>query len=179
MMGRTKAFLSFLSGAIGLGILVSVLLGLAVQQARADQARLTPVADTFVASGRPSQSFGLDSGLWVGYGRPGGDLSERSLLGFSPTLPAGSKITSAQLRLYLAGVATGDAPLMVQAYRVRSDWAETITWQEHLGLTVDSAPAASASVPANAGLVRVGCDRGAASLVGSARHQQLQRDPAE
>ena len=61
----------------------------------ADQASLTPVAETFVASGRPNQSFGLDSGLWVGYGRPGGDLSERSLLGFSPTLPAGSKITSA------------------------------------------------------------------------------------
>ena len=77
--------------------------------------------------------------------------SERSLLGFSPTLPAGSKITSAQLRLYLAGVATGDAPLTIQAYRVRSDWAETITWQEHLGLTVDSTPAASASVPATLG----------------------------
>ena len=151
MMVRTKASLSFRSGAIWLGVLVSLLLGVTVRQARADQISLTPVADTFVASGRPSQSFGLDSGLWVGYGRPGGNLSERSLLGFSPTLPAGSKITSAQLRLYLAGVATGDAPLTIQAYRVRSDWAETITWQEHLGLTVDSAPAASVSVPVTLG----------------------------
>ena len=148
---RIKTLRSFFRGAIWLGVLVSLLLGVTVRQARADQVSLTPVADTFVASGRPSQSFGLDSGLWVGHGRPGGDLSERSLLGFSPTLPAGSRITSAQLQLYLAGVATGDTPLTVRAYRVRSNWTETITWQEHLGLTVDSTPAASASVPATLG----------------------------
>ena len=92
---RTKASFAFLGGVVWLGVLAALLLGVTVRQARADQARLTPVADTFVASGRPSQSFGLDSGLWVGYGRPGGNLSERSLLGFSPILPAGSKITSA------------------------------------------------------------------------------------
>ena len=80
-MVRTKVFLSFLSGAIWLGVLVSVLLGLAVQRVRADQTSLTPVADTFVASGQPSQSFGLDSGLWVGYGRPGGDLMRAILAG--------------------------------------------------------------------------------------------------
>ena len=48
-------------------------------------------------------------------------------------------------------MATGDAPLTIQAYRVRSDWAETITWQDHLGLTVDSAFAASVSVPVTLG----------------------------
>ncbi len=150
-MIQTKVFRISRRNAIWLSVLVSLLLGMAVQQSWAEQPRLTPVADTFVASGWPTQSFGLDGGLWVGHGRPGGDLTNRALLGFAPGLPAGSRITSAQLRLYLAGTVPGDAPLAVQAHRVRSDWNEALTWADHLGLTVDSAPAASVNVPATLG----------------------------
>ncbi len=117
--------------------------------ALADQTKLTPETDTYVASGRPTTNFALDEAIWVGYNQTGGYQAERSLLRFNPTIvPAGNKIISARLWLYLSGTTRNDTPLTIQAYRVRSPWAESITWNQHLALTVDGSPAASTSVPA-------------------------------
>jgi len=135
--------------AVWVAILGILILGIAVQKAQANQISLPPTADTFVASGLPDQHFEQDRGLWVGYDQAGGRLNERSLLNFVPsTIPPGSQITSANLWMYLAGTTTNDNPITVQAYRVLGPWVETITWQNHLVLAIDSAPIASTSVPA-------------------------------
>ena len=148
----TGTSLSFLRGAIWLSILAFLLLGMAVHRVRADQTSSTPVADTFVSSGKPAESFASNSGLWVGYGRPGGYSEERSLLGFdTAAIPRWSKITSATLKLYLPGTTSGDTPLAIQACRVSSNWLENITWNGYLGLTVDCTSAASTNVPATLG----------------------------
>ena len=135
--------------------LLVLLLGTgAAPSASAAQFNLAPVADTYVESGHPAQSHGSEPGLWVGYDQAGGYLSERALIAFDPSaIPVGSTITSATLGLYVAGTTTSDPPLTVGVYRVRSAWSETITWQEHLGLTVDASPVATKAVPSTLGWV--------------------------
>ena len=146
---RTKTSLSPLRGAIWLVVLVVLLLGIAGQQVRADSITPARVGDTFIASGKPDVNFGMNSGLWVGYGRPGGYAAEKSLLGFDTTaIPQGSKITSATLRLYLAGWTSGDPPLAIQACRVDSPWTEAdVTWAKFGPLSVDCTSAPSIPVP--------------------------------
>jgi len=151
---HTKTSLLLLWGAILLGALILLLAGTGVPEARADEFGFAPTLDTYVAEGRPANQFATDRALWIGYDQAGGYLDERSLLGFDlSTIPPGSQITSAALRMYLAGTTTGDDPITVQAHRVRTTWTETITWQEHLGLDVDPTPAASTSVPAALGWI--------------------------
>jgi uncharacterized repeat protein (TIGR01451 family) len=150
---RAKTSFWFLWGTISVVVLAVMLLELAVHPVRADQITMSPAGDAFVASGKPTQNFATNSGLWVGYGRPGGYSLEKSLLGFDTTaIPKGSHITSAALSLYLAGTTSGDTPLAVQACRVRSSWTEEkITWDGYLGLDVDCASAASTDVPPTLG----------------------------
>lgn len=115
---------------------------------------LLPVADTYVASGRPTQSQPADLRvLWVGYNQVDSYGKERGLLQFDlTTLPAHSIITSARLSLYLSRAnPANDAPMTIQISRVTGAWGETITWQQHEQLTRLTEGAATTTVGAQSG----------------------------
>lgn len=147
---QIKTSRSFLWGAIWLGVLVCFLLSIVGNRSRADQTRLAPEADTYVASGAATQNFGSRTTLWVGHDQAGGYRIERSLLGFASTAlpPRGSAITSAKLWLYLGGTTAGDTAMAIQAHRVLADWDQTTTtWQ--IQPAFDLTPCASTSVPSS------------------------------
>lgn len=149
---RQKKRCVYLCSVVGLVAVAALLLFGHGHRAEANDSTLAPVADTFVASGRPNQNFALDRRLWIGYDQPGGYQVERSLLAFATSaIPTGSRIQSARLHLYLESKTTGDAPLSIGVHRVQSLWNETMTWQGHLGLVVDAAATTSVSVPATNG----------------------------
>ena len=136
----------------GLLALVVGLTGTLWRGAHAQGFELPSIADTFVASGRPSQTFGDNRYLYVGHDQQSGFLVERSLLTFaSSSIPPGSRITSARLHLYLTALTEGDPPLMVSVHGVRTQWTELIDWQGHLALAVDAAPAATSAIPSAVG----------------------------
>jgi hypothetical protein len=86
-------------------------------------------ADAYIASGRPSQSFGSDPTLWVGNNPAEGYRTEESLIKFDLTgIPSGSAITDARLSLYLAARTPNDLPMTISAYRINSDWSENVSW---------------------------------------------------
>lgn len=117
---------------------------------------LQPVADTYVAAGRPTQSQPADLRVfWVGYNQVDSYGKERALLQFDlSNLPANSTITSARLSLYLArAIPATDAPQAIQVSRLTGSWSETITWQQHEQLTRLSEGAATTTVGAQAGWV--------------------------
>ena len=143
---------ALVKGGPALLVMIFVLLGVIYQRSLADTFQRLPAVDTYVVSGQPQLNFAGQRLLRVGHDLTRGYQQERSLIGFSTSaIPPGSRVSSATLRLHLAGTTTGDAPITVSAHRVRSDWGETITWQEHLGLNVDSVASASVSVPASLG----------------------------
>ena len=95
---------------------------------------LLPIADTYVASGRPTASQPADLRVvWVGYNQVDSYGKERALLQFDLTaLPANSTIASARLSLYLSRAnPTADAPMAIQVSRVVGGWSEALTWQQH------------------------------------------------
>ena len=95
---------------------------------------LLPIADTYVASGRPTASQPADLRVvWVGYNQVDSYGKERALLQFDLTaLPANSTIASARLALYLSRAnPTADAPMAIQVSRVVGGWSEALTWQQH------------------------------------------------
>lgn len=110
-------------------------------------ATLAPVADTFVASGRPDTNWSEFRTIWVGYDQAGGYRVERSLLSFDASnIPAGSKIDTATLRLYLAATTPNNPPMSIGAYRIRGDWPENIAWSQHTSLPIDDTAVSTVSV---------------------------------
>jgi len=108
---------------------------------------LHPVADTYVASGRPEQRRPDLGVIWVGYDEATGFQIQRSLLKFDlSAIPPDSTVVSATLSLYLAGTTPDDDPMTVAAYRLLGDFAEDINWNEHLALPIDPARPATTAV---------------------------------
>jgi hypothetical protein len=116
---------------------------------------LLPVADTYVTSGQPNQSHGGDKGMWVGHDEQPGNQIQRSLVRFDiGDIPAGIRVESAILSLYMDGATENSPPMIVNLYRVQGDWAEDITWNQHAALAVDASPVASIQIPTTLGWYR-------------------------
>ena len=70
---------------------------------------LTPVIDTYVTSGQPTQSWSSERGLWVGFNESQSLGIRRTFLKFDlSTIPEGSQIHEANLVLNLGAATTGD-----------------------------------------------------------------------
>jgi hypothetical protein len=99
----------------------------------------TPLADAYVASGRPDQRSPTLRIMWVGYNEEDDYGVERALITFPMDgIPLGSRIDRAALSLYLSGTTRNDAPMEIRLYRLLGDWAETINWREHESLQLDA-----------------------------------------
>jgi len=89
-------------------------------------------ADTYVASGWPEQSFGLDP-LYVGYDEMERFAAQRVLLRFNiaNNIPEGAVINDARLRMHLTySSPEEDASMRTVARELLSPWAETtVTWE--------------------------------------------------
>jgi len=91
------------------------------------------VADACVLEGYPTWNFGDTSDMWAGYDdylEPDGKIA-RSLIQFDlSSIPTGTPISSASLRVYLVG--SYDWPgktRTITAYRIGSTWSESsVTW---------------------------------------------------
>ena len=106
------------------GLLILLLFAVCNAQAL-ETVFLTPVADTALLQSFPSNNFGaqtfFNSGTTQTY------LTNRALMKFdlAAALPAGTKITFAQLSLEVVGQPVdGDAPSSFQLRRMRRDWGE-------------------------------------------------------
>ena len=100
---------------------------------------LPPMADTYVASGRPNQNFGADS-LFLGYNNVGDRFgAERVLVRFdiAGNIPSGATINSAKLRLRVSlSSPNPDTAMNTQVGRPTSTWDETgVTWSNQPSIT--------------------------------------------
>ncbi|MCB0106988.1 MAG: DNRLRE domain-containing protein, partial [Caldilineaceae bacterium] len=118
-----------------------------------------PIADTYVASGRPNKSFHTEGGLWVGNDEKNGNQVRRSLLKFDLSgIPVGSTITAATLVLNLGGTTTNDGQRNIKVSRIirdtGGDWlankTEEMTWNRHLQL--DQTDTNSSTISVGTGL---------------------------
>jgi hypothetical protein len=90
------------------------------------------VADSYIASNRPTQNFGNDA-LFLGYDLEGDNFgAERILVQFNVGgfVPADAIINSAELELYLVFSSPDpDSPMGTDLRRLASSWDEyTVTW---------------------------------------------------
>lgn len=129
-----------------------LLLSMALFPAYAAPTRVDPIADTYIAAGRPTQSNEAKTTMWVGFDQGGGFQTEQTLIGFgAATLPErGSTITSATLHVYLGGTTPNDPDMAIAAQRTKNNWSENVTW-EGRPLVEPAAPEAVTSVPATVG----------------------------
>ena len=101
---------------------------------------ISPAADTYVRSDRPSSSYGTSSRLYVA----AGGATRRTFLRFAVPLAAGSTVTSASLRLRVCS-SSGGAVVNLRSV-ADITWPESsVTWnnQPAIGSTVAQASAAS------------------------------------
>jgi hypothetical protein len=112
------------------------------QRGEEETQQFLPVADAFVASGKPDQNFGSYPSLWVGHDEANGDLIERTLLQFNLNeIPRGSQVLSGTLSLFMGGTTPSDVDMTVDVYRTESEWTEEdITWDAHTLLTINPVP---------------------------------------
>jgi hypothetical protein len=82
-------------------------------------------ADTYVSQASPTQNFGTASDLFVQ--SKNGNQNRRTLVRFNlPSIPAGCKVTSSELRLFGTATVSGRT---IDAYRANAAWTETgVTW---------------------------------------------------
>lgn len=89
------------------------------------------IADTYIASERPNESFGGDA-LFLGFNQFGDRYgAQRILLRFNvDSIPDNARIRSAQIRLRLSFSSPDtDAPMRTVIRRLASDWSEfDVTW---------------------------------------------------
>lgn len=140
--------------AFGVVLTCILLTFLWVVQIFSQAAPMQPVADTYVAAGRPTESQPADLRVfWVGYNQVDSYGKERALLQFDlAALPAHSTITTARLSLYLArAIPANDTPVAIQVSRLNGQWRETLNWQQHEQLTRLSEGAVTATIGAQAG----------------------------
>lgn len=105
--------------------------------AQADTQTFTPVADSYVSSSARGTSYGAATTL-----RVDASPTQRSYLRFNVTLPPGSTITGATLRLFTTSARTGTG---FRAYAVAST-----SWDERT-ITFDNAPPLGADLGASGG----------------------------
>ena len=112
----------------------------------------TPVADTYVASGRPDTAPSAPNLniFWLGHNQSNGFGIERALLKFTISaqeIPLGSTIQSAKLILTLSGTTKNDGPMNVTVSRILTDqWNENLTWNTHAQLPVDGTNSSTIAV---------------------------------
>lgn len=93
--------------------------------------------DTYIASNRPDQNFGLQPDMRLGYSNNvGGNLGAMRLLlqyQVQEYVPQGAVVNSATLNIFLTGVTpAGDSSMGFKALYLTSDWSEkTVTWNNH------------------------------------------------
>lgn len=95
---------------------------------------LNPSADTKIISTIPTTNFGTDAdGIDVGEWKGGSGDVRRSLMKFDlSSIPAGSEITSATLRLYDTGADLATNTRTMFANRLKRAWVETeATWNQY------------------------------------------------
>ncbi|GEM_PF-179428 len=98
-------------------------LALLPSMANADSANLSPVADTFIVSSAPDNNTGGTAGFTAG--RDGALGVRRGLVQFDlSTIPAGSTITSAVLRLTVINVPGTPANSTFDVFRLQNSWGE-------------------------------------------------------
>ncbi|MCA9160355.1 MAG: DNRLRE domain-containing protein, partial [Planctomycetales bacterium] len=87
---------------------------------------VSPVQDTYIQGKNPTTNTGTQGSLVID--RESGDL-QRALLQFDlSSIPAGSTITSATLKLNATAI---DGSLTIQAYQLQQSWAEgSATWNQ-------------------------------------------------
>ncbi|WP_196279142.1 CBM96 family carbohydrate-binding protein [Catellatospora vulcania] len=126
--------------------------------------------DTWITTSWSTTNFGKDAILKV---RSKAQADARTLVHFAlPSLPAGCKVTSAKLRLYLSSV-VGTRTL--RAVRLAGPWTETgVTWRNQPASTGDPATA-----PAVKGWAEWTVTPQVAGLYSAGNHGLLIRDAAE
>lgn len=103
------------------------------------------LADTYIASGKPTQRKSENRAIWVGYNQSDGLNEMQALVKFDLTMiPTDSTIVSAIFRVQVGG-ADGDAQMDISVSELTGEWEEEINWSEHQNslnsgrLTEDSA----------------------------------------
>lgn len=121
--------------------------GVAVNYTVDNHITVMPQADTFVASGRPTQRNATGHLIGVGYETAGDYKILRSLLKFDMgSVPQGSEILSATLALHLADPTGPIAEMPIRVQRILDQWSENINWDESIALQIDNVPVAIISV---------------------------------
>jgi hypothetical protein len=92
--------------------------------------------DTYVASNRPNQNYGLSPELRLGYSLSGAnDGALRTFVQFDVAghVPADATINGATLRTFLFATSPAfDGPMTVEARHLQTAWLETaVTWNSH------------------------------------------------
>ena len=92
--------------------------------------------DTYIASNRPNDNFGLQNDMRIGFSLTGSSLGAmRMLLQYQVQeyIPKGAVINNATLNIFLTGVTpAGDSSMGFKALYLTSDWSEkSVTWNSH------------------------------------------------
>lgn len=121
-------------------------------QAAGTQLTGTIVADTFVASGVPTEPKGNSNAFWVGYDQGGGFNVQRTLLLFDVSgIPQNSRVISTELILELRARTQDDSGMDISVRRILPDSFptssgdfENTTWNSHssfeFGNVIESKP---------------------------------------
>lgn len=108
---------------------------------RLDQA---PAVDTYVASAKPTESYGDDERLVTGVA-PNLKSKYRSYLAFAtPTVPAGARLMAAHLRVFQQSAVTC-TPTELTAVPMTESWTTAMTWAAQPDYSTTSEYAAAAS----------------------------------
>lgn len=102
-------------------------------------------ADTYIAQGHATESFGSDPLMFTGYDPQYKYYAERMLLHFPIGIPARTNFEQATAYLYLYAYNTGATPMNISAHRATGSWNENSTWQSSAN-NFDTTPASAVPV---------------------------------
>ncbi len=112
--------------------------------------------DTYVWQSSPDTSFGMSNALWIGYdqnllaGRIFVKFDARSIA--DAVKQGTAQITSVLLQLNLEKTQGNTNQMLINAYRTQGAWSESITWDQHLTVTVEMTHTASIPVGISKGV---------------------------
>ena len=101
-------------------------------------------ADTYIAQGHATESFGSDPLMFSGYDPQYKYYTERMLLHFPIGIPAHTSLEQATAYLYMYAYNTGAAPMTISAHRATGSWNENSTWQSSAN-NFDATPSSAVS----------------------------------
>lgn len=106
---------------------------------------LQSAADTFVASGHSAESLATFQRVWIGNDEQGGYGKQRAILLFDlSSIPSGSSISSATLRLYLDATTVGDQAMPISVYQMQigvespEQFINGLTWSTYEPASVNA-----------------------------------------